>query len=333
MIDQEKLKAAFRRMRTYGLCAEQNLACCDVSGEQACRESKSPSDRGWAFYHHQADDAMKQGDDLYISYGMFYSPDTEDEDDKTCVGYVVLWCLGLSGLESEWDGDWQKKIVVLNTAGKPEPAPRPRPKLTLVAGTSRDTQKSENPLEKPAVRPESQARRPHAHVICDSSLAETRKAEHGTNNLYNTHGARIWHLLRGYGDDLIEPMESQFNWYDLLPGNGDEAAEYGIGDFSDFGLSDQLGGIAPLTTERMRTEYLDNLGCHEPYPGFWNTEPVEPGKPGRMHREADLYCRPAMPPSSCSAILILQRIYHRRTVTGSDRCRLTIGFAASAPIC
>ena len=62
----------------------------------------------------------------------------------------------------------------------------------------------------------------------------------------------------GNGDDLVELMERQLTWYDLLPGHGDEAAEYGIGDFSDFGFSHRPGTRWEPTTRQtqMHTEYL-----------------------------------------------------------------------------
>jgi hypothetical protein len=41
------------------------------------------------------------------------------------VGEVVLECLKLAGLECQWDGDWEKRIVVLSPADMTEAAPEP----------------------------------------------------------------------------------------------------------------------------------------------------------------------------------------------------------------
>jgi hypothetical protein len=56
-------------------------------------------------------------------------------------------------------------------------------------------------------------------------------------------------------------MEGPFTWHDLVPGHGDEAGEYDIGDFSDFAFSHQPGTpSAPAPTRRnetqMRTDYV-----------------------------------------------------------------------------
>jgi hypothetical protein len=152
MIDRKKVRTAFRLMRKRGLYAQQAFTCCNECGVRACWENAAEADVGWAFYDVQNDQVTRQGEDLFISYGTFQCQCHQDPHEISRIGGLVCQCLKLAGLEYEWDGDFEEKIVVLNTTGKPQLAPRPR--LTLVSSTSGDAQKGGDPPEQRVVRPQ-----------------------------------------------------------------------------------------------------------------------------------------------------------------------------------
>jgi hypothetical protein len=143
-------------------------------------KERLPIDNGWALYSGLEHDDMKEGRDLLIGYGTFNDPDVEDNQEVSKIGAIVFACLTLAGLECVWDGHCTGEIRVPNLPDKTEP--KPGPKLSVVIGTSSDAQKSGNPNEKPAVRPELK--------LVINRLAATQpthgwEAEHRTKPLFS----------------------------------------------------------------------------------------------------------------------------------------------------
>jgi len=116
------LSKAFAKLRKMGYLAKQNYMCCSNCAGHAMTEIASgmidagkPKDeiRGSVFYHKQDTQHLRDGGDLYIAYGEMNSQaHGEIGISNVEAGKEVLKVLNECGLETVWDYDGNKRILV-----------------------------------------------------------------------------------------------------------------------------------------------------------------------------------------------------------------------------
>jgi hypothetical protein len=121
MTDREKLRRAFRQLRSEGYLARMNFWCCSTCGsydlaeqaDQMAEEGEPP--KGAVFWHQQSDErAFKDGsedlsDDLYMAHGLFTAGGI---DTDTASSMRIVEVLREYDLNVEWDGNMMQTIVV-----------------------------------------------------------------------------------------------------------------------------------------------------------------------------------------------------------------------------
>jgi hypothetical protein len=114
-----KLTDAFEILRSQGLIALKNHLCCQSCAgyDIATRVSKMTKAKrakvkGCVYYHHQDESNFKRTGEVYLAYGPLESsvygtvglPDVE-------VGKMVVNALKQVGLDYEWDGSGDRRII------------------------------------------------------------------------------------------------------------------------------------------------------------------------------------------------------------------------------
>ncbi|MCL1838211.1 MAG: hypothetical protein FWG47_02705 [Propionibacteriaceae bacterium] len=147
--DYAKLATAFERLNTSGIVARMNFACCNTCGlseigdDLAKDADGRPVAGGFAFFHQQ--DSARLVDDgfLHLTFGAFKAAENlpaellekarakdqvaaeqvRNESDRL-VGVQIVAALDGVGLETEWEGDPDQRILVnINQWRKPLPTP------------------------------------------------------------------------------------------------------------------------------------------------------------------------------------------------------------------
>jgi hypothetical protein len=110
----------FKRLRQVGLFARQDYWCCNSCGCSALTDDMRSKHVGWAFYHHQDMQSAFNSDTwdmdflqrpLYLTYG---DPKGKGED-TIAVGNMIVAIMSELGLQTEWDGNPNKRIAILPT--------------------------------------------------------------------------------------------------------------------------------------------------------------------------------------------------------------------------
>jgi hypothetical protein len=112
--DCDRLDAAFAALEEEGVIARQNFSCCGNCGateiwdEVRAVEDNGGEVQGYAFYHMQDTEGAVDGGGLYLNYGAC----DEGEDAALAVARTIVAELEAHGLETQWDGSWDKRIGV-----------------------------------------------------------------------------------------------------------------------------------------------------------------------------------------------------------------------------
>jgi hypothetical protein len=112
--DCDRLDKAFAKLNQRMIVARQNFSDCGTCGvaeiaEEMEKEQKPGQKvRGYTFYHMQDTERAVEGGGLYLNYGSI------DDEEKIAleVANEIVDVLQGEGLETEWDGTWQKRIRV-----------------------------------------------------------------------------------------------------------------------------------------------------------------------------------------------------------------------------
>lgn len=122
-MNKANLDAAFKCLRGVGLLARQSFLCCQsCAGYQIALDGKKLLDagkppKGCVYYHKQDTENLRDGHDFYLAFGQIeYHGDgnevTKIGDDTAAVGKLVVDVLNRHGVETEWDGDPNRRIKV-----------------------------------------------------------------------------------------------------------------------------------------------------------------------------------------------------------------------------
>lgn len=113
--DCDKLDHAFSALEKLGIIALQNAGNTQSDGyedvQAACADRKATSSiGGYCFYHGQDLDRAVNGGGLYLAFGPI-DPEKE-ESEGPGVGATVVAELARAGLATQWDGSFNKRILV-----------------------------------------------------------------------------------------------------------------------------------------------------------------------------------------------------------------------------
>ena len=112
--DCDRLDSAFAALEQAGVVARQNFSCCGNCGateiwdEVRALEDAGAEVRGYTFYHMQDTESAVDGGGLYLNYGAC----EEGEAAALAVARDIVAELEANGLETDWDGSWDKRIGV-----------------------------------------------------------------------------------------------------------------------------------------------------------------------------------------------------------------------------
>ena len=123
-----RLDLAFKALRRKGLITRQNFLCCQNCAGYALTEmavklvEQGKPFNGTVFYHAQDNANRKDGEDFYLAFGDVNSTQKGRLGlDSATVGRMVVEALAAEGLETEWNGDPDTRILVRNGVIKREP--------------------------------------------------------------------------------------------------------------------------------------------------------------------------------------------------------------------
>ena len=122
---REKLKQAFRDLRTQGIMTRVNFRCCNTCAayeiwEKARKNWEKDPKLGYAFWHAQNEEDLWERGRLHIAFGSF-----NDYCDRKAptpmssplssadVGAKVILALVKQAIRCEWNGDENVKIEVM----------------------------------------------------------------------------------------------------------------------------------------------------------------------------------------------------------------------------
>lgn len=110
--DCDRLDAAFAALEAKGVIARQNFTCCGTCGSteiwdeiEDAQQSGRPT-YGYAFFHMQDTESAVEGHGLYLNYGAC----DQGEEAALAIGHDIVDALEAHGLQTDWDGSWDKRI-------------------------------------------------------------------------------------------------------------------------------------------------------------------------------------------------------------------------------
>ncbi|MEM7703856.1 MAG: hypothetical protein AAF251_18110 [Pseudomonadota bacterium] len=125
--DCDRLDEAFADLKASGLLAEQNFWCCgtcalsDINATlKKAKKSGGEVPRGYTFYHEQDTEQAVWGNGVCLNYGAEQRGDAA----SVAIGREVVATLERHGLQPEWDGDLDKRILVPLDWKRRKPLPR-----------------------------------------------------------------------------------------------------------------------------------------------------------------------------------------------------------------
>jgi hypothetical protein len=108
------------------LLVEENFSCCQTCGVQEILErveeeiSDGEEIVGYVFYDMQDNESKMAGQPFYLTYGPVDNPQQGKAAlSSETIGRIVCECLALCGMPYEWDGDPDKRILVLPPSFRP----------------------------------------------------------------------------------------------------------------------------------------------------------------------------------------------------------------------
>lgn len=117
---KHNLNAAFTAMRKLGLIARQSFSCCgSCAGYELATMVKEMPEverikvKGVVFYHKQDAARLRESGETYLGYGQVGVHDVGTFGEPTVwIGEQVVKILRECGLETEWDGKEETRILV-----------------------------------------------------------------------------------------------------------------------------------------------------------------------------------------------------------------------------
>lgn len=112
--DCDRLDRAFAELESRGVVCRQDFSCCGNCGSGEIRtemeEVRKKGDfvRGYSFYHMQDTESAVEGGSLYLAYGAA----DEGESAALRIGHEICDAIRAQGLNVDWDGSWEKRILV-----------------------------------------------------------------------------------------------------------------------------------------------------------------------------------------------------------------------------
>ena len=113
------LTKAFQELRgTYHIVSRQNYTCCQTCGcdemvDLAEKElAKGKAVNGMMFYHNQDHERKEEGQNFRLTYGNLDIDGQKVGFQTEAVGYIVVSVLSKHGVETEWNGDADERILV-----------------------------------------------------------------------------------------------------------------------------------------------------------------------------------------------------------------------------
>ncbi len=114
------LAAPFEKLTEEGIISLENFSCCGSCGCAEIEEKIKEDSRqftGFCFYHAQADESRKNGNEFYLNYGTTITTieavEEEIHEFAAKVGQRIVQVLKDFGIETEWNGNSNQKIKVL----------------------------------------------------------------------------------------------------------------------------------------------------------------------------------------------------------------------------
>jgi len=113
--DCDLLDRAFAELESRGIVARQNFACCQPCGHAEIGDEIEAAKverevRGYTFYHQQDTESVCEGGALYLAYGAV----EEGREALANVVKTIVDVISLGGLQPVWDGDFGKRIQVVD---------------------------------------------------------------------------------------------------------------------------------------------------------------------------------------------------------------------------
>jgi len=112
--DCDRLDSAFAALERGGIVMRQNFSCCGTCGsseiwdEVKVFEAAGGRAYGYAFYHQQDTERAAEGGGIFLNYGAC----EDGEEPAIATGRAIVAELERHGLETDWDGTWDKRIGV-----------------------------------------------------------------------------------------------------------------------------------------------------------------------------------------------------------------------------
>lgn len=117
---REQVIQAFKELRKLGLIARANHWCCgscasaSIGGDyDKMNPKKKAKIKGGVYWHHQDEQSLQKGYDLYLGFGSL-GVEGDDKEQTEAVGRLIVEVLTKYGLRVEWDGSHYTRIKVLN---------------------------------------------------------------------------------------------------------------------------------------------------------------------------------------------------------------------------
>lgn len=108
------LEAPFAELNARGIFARENYLCCSSCACAAIPEDAAkelPNAHGYCFYHLQDDDNRRDGESFYLGFGTI--DPNEPNSAAVAVGYEIISVLNKHGVQTEWLGDADIRIHVI----------------------------------------------------------------------------------------------------------------------------------------------------------------------------------------------------------------------------
>ena len=111
-----RIEFAFKQMIKLGVLSEPDYLCCNTCGhDDLGRLTQEVGARGWAFYHMQDEDDLRNRVECCVSYGGaadLCDPPPPESMYTLDVGNLLEEKLEKAGLETHWNGDIRQRINI-----------------------------------------------------------------------------------------------------------------------------------------------------------------------------------------------------------------------------
>lgn len=113
--DYDRLDSAFTALEQAGIVSRQNFSCCGTCASGEIWDEMEEAGkaglkvRGYSYFHMQDTEGAVDGGGLYLGYGAT----EEGEAAALAIAKEIVDTLERSGLKTDWDGRWEKRIGVM----------------------------------------------------------------------------------------------------------------------------------------------------------------------------------------------------------------------------